>query len=340
MPKPKTHEEVKSAIEARGFELRSTYVNSKTKMDIWCPTCQALFQSIWNNFRKGHGCIKCAQRENGLRKRNSFSKVKSDFESKGWKLISGANDYKSNESKLKCICPSGHESQKRYYDLQSGKLCWKCKSEITSKKARLPINKAHNIAKNARLKLLTTDYKNVKDQVTFECIVCNFQFETTLDSVKFKGTGCPKCKCSDGERRLINYLENLTTSSDREYKFPHDPDNEYYGCKDKKDLPFDAVIHIDVYTDLAIEIDGIQHFQPVGMFGGEKAFKRQRRIDIKKSKYCGDNLISLLRISYQDLDNLEGYVNDVLKRINYEGHGFYYSNSSIYQPLRYELKKI
>lgn len=53
-----------------------------------------------------------------------------------------------------------------------------------------------------------------------------------------------------------------------------------------------------------IEYDGIQHFQPVELFGGEEQFKIQQERDVYKNQWCKENNIPLIRVPYTKLDTL------------------------------------
>jgi len=88
-------------------------------------------------------------------------------------------------------------------------------------------------------------------------------------------------------------------------------------------------------VEMAVEIDGIQHFQEVEMFGGAAALTRQRRIDIKKSLYCYDMGIPLLRIAYTDLDRLEELMDEFISyyRYNVPRGCLMYSNDNLYADL-------
>ena len=71
----------------------------------------------------------------------------------------------------------------------------------------------------------------------------------------------------------------------------------FKGCKSKKLLQFD--FYLPKYNIL-IEYDGIQHYKPVGFFGGKKEFKETQMRDNIKNKYCKDNNINLIRIRYDE----------------------------------------
>ena len=48
---------------------------------------------------------------------------------------------------------------------------------------------------------------------------------------------------------------------------------------------------------MCIEYDGIQHFEPIKLFGGEKEFLKTQKKDRIKNEYCINNNIRLIRIS-------------------------------------------
>lgn len=62
----------------------------------------------------------------------------------------------------------------------------------------------------------------------------------------------------------------------------------------------------------------MQHFKPIGYFGGKDALKQNRKHDKIKNLYCKDNHISILRIPYTydpvvDKSKIENMVTDFIK---------------------------
>lgn len=53
-----------------------------------------------------------------------------------------------------------------------------------------------------------------------------------------------------------------------------------------------------------IEFDGRQHFEPISDFGGTNTFYKLKKIDDDKNRYCEDNFINIIRIKYDQLDDL------------------------------------
>lgn len=88
-------------------------------------------------------------------------------------------------------------------------------------------------------------------------------------------------------------------------------------CKNIKMLKFD--FYLPKYN-LCIEVDGEGHYKPVRFNGisidkAQILFEKTKKRDNIKNKYCIDNYIDLLRISYQDIQN-ENYKNLLLSKIH------------------------
>ena len=104
-----------------------------------------------------------------------------------------------------------------------------------------------------------------------------------------KGSGCPICNESIGEKKIYNYLNKNNIYCIKQKRF-----ND---CKDIYTLPFD--FYIPSYN-LCIEFDGSQHYMPIDVWGGIAAFKQIQKRDLIKTNYCKTNKINLLRIKYSD----------------------------------------
>ena len=129
---------------------------------------------------------------------------------------------------------------------------------------------------------------------------CDNIFEMSSNNF-LKGQRCPHCSQSHGETFVASFLKEHSI----EYEFQ----KRFKDCRDKYTLPFDFYIPTLNYC---IEFDGIQHFEPVDYFGGEKAFKEVQRRDGIKTKYCKEKGIKLLRIRYDE--DVEEKLNSILKK--------------------------
>lgn len=99
---------------------------------------------------------------------------------------------------------------------------------------------------------------------------------------------------SHGEELVESALLKMNIEFFREYTFD--------GLGDKRPFRFD--FYIPKYN-LCIEFDGIQHFAPVEVFGGMKAFNETQKRDKIKNRFCEENNIELLRISYKEMEDIE-----------------------------------
>ena len=68
---------------------------------------------------------------------------------------------------------------------------------------------------------------------------------------------------------------------------------------------------------IIIELDGIQHFEPVEFFGGEEGFKSLQERDAIKTNYCKENNIDLIRIPYWEEKNIKSILTSELGDNNY-----------------------
>lgn len=112
--------------------------------------------------------------------------------------------------------------------------------------------------------------------------------------------GCPVCKTSKGEKAVQKILDKQGVKYDSQYTiFPEGASRLYFD------------FYLPKYN-VAIEFDGIQHFEPVEFFGGEDRFKYSQYLDSCKDAYCAENGINLLRIHYLDMEEINLLVDFVL----------------------------
>lgn len=119
-------------------------------------------------------------------------------------------------------------------------------------------------------------------------------------------SGCPHCSESKGEKEVARFLNKYDITYSRQHKFPN--------CKNIYQLPFDFYLPS---LRICIEFDGKQHYEPMGFFGDVKAYEKLKINDKIKSDYCEENFIDLIRIRYDQFDDIHKILWDNLKnRIN------------------------
>ena len=155
--------------------------------------------------------------------------------------------------------------------------------------------------------LYKTDYidNNRSIVVICKCPKCGKSFPTTLRS-SATGCGCTQKKIPLSIEDFIlknNYrsfneekIANLLTENKIEFNY----DKKFPDCLDEAYLPFDFFIN----KKYIIEFDGEPHFKDISFFN----YRKTRKHDLMKNKYCFDNNIPLIRIPYDaeyTLDDLK-----------------------------------
>jgi very-short-patch-repair endonuclease len=161
------------------------------------------------------------------------------------------------------------------------------------------INRSNEIHNN-KYNYNKVEYTNDRKKVIIICPI-HGDFKQT-PSIHLRGSGCKVCSESFGEKEVAKFLNKFLIRYNREHKFED--------CKNIYALKFDFYIPT---MRTAIEFDGIQHFQPVIHFGGIEAYERLKINDKIKEDYCEENYINLVRIRYDQIDDIYKILYDNLK---------------------------
>lgn len=144
---------------------------------------------------------------------------------------------------------------------------------------------------------VVSDYKDRNSIVKLECKQCGQIINKWALTLLNEKTA--RCHCenrSKGESDIFCILRNLDLSFEEQY---------FFNFQNTK-LSFDFYLP---EHQIAIEYNGIQHYQPVEHFGGEEKFKRRRLLDELKMEYCEINNIKLITIPYWR--NMEWFTNEL-----------------------------
>jgi hypothetical protein len=157
----------------------------------------------------------------------------------------------------------------------------------------------------------------------FDCSKCKKDFPVALNHIIHGDSWCPRCNESKLETEINNTIEKLGLEPKRQVR--------YINCVDERPLPFDNSISEYGKPDIMIEGDGRQHFENVSIFGGIERYKTRIRHDIIKNRFCCENNIVLLRISYSDIKNVENLIKKAIYNRDNNIIGVIYSNPMLYQ---------
>lgn len=311
MGKRKTTEEfIEEARKIHGEKFdysKVNYVNNKTKVCI-----------IYNNIEyfitpkdhlKGEGCPYLS---NKLRNSKN-TKTTSEFIEKSIKIHGNKYDYSesiyvNHLTPLKIICKKHGKFTQKPSDHLSGCGCPICggSSKLTTSEF---IERAKIVHENKNFDYSKVEYVNSNTKV---CIICpeHGEFWQTPHDFIRGVIGCKKCNEKKLEKDIEFELQNNDIKYEREKHF------KWLG---KKSLDF----YLPDYN-IAIECQGVQHFEPVEFFGGEESFKKQIKNDFEKYKICETHNIKIIYYSsiikeqkeyFRPLINNKNEIIELIKKI-------------------------
>lgn len=312
MPKRKTHNEFLDDLRKinPNVEVLTEYNGDKNYITVKCLIDGNVWKTKPRWLMKGVGCQICYDRRRGDKTRFSVDKfIEKARKVHGDKYDYSKVEYKNNKTKVCIICPVHGEFEMRPDHHLSGQGCPKCANKyITTEEWIDNANEMHKNFYNYSL----VEYKNNRTPIKIICPK-HGEFWQTPDK-HLSGQGCPICCKSKLETVLTSKL------NEEGLKFEYQKRFDWLG---KQSLDF----YLPDYN-IAIECQGIQHFEPVAIFGGEEEFNLILKRDINKNFLCHENgvrliylLDSKLKISY-DLpcflgiyNNNTYYSDNILKNI-------------------------
>ena len=209
-----------------------------------------------------------------------------------WTVIEEIPERKNGKIYWRCKCECGNEKNVYGYWLRKGisKSCGCLQKEIASKTHL--INLTQQKFGNLTVLQKAGNIENTGEAI-WKC-QCDCGKIIFVPGYRLRA-GQNSCGCLNSSNGVIKIIELLNKNN-----IPFETEKYFSDCKDMNSLPFDFYIN----NQYIIEFDGIQHFEPIEYFGGEKEFQKRQKHDQIKNEYCKKNNISLIRIPYNHLNNL------------------------------------
>ncbi|MFW6225878.1 MAG: hypothetical protein ACOC3V_02865 [bacterium] len=275
------------------------YKNNKTKVKIICIKHNHIFQQRPNDHLLGQGCILCKKDKlSSLKKYTKKIFLNKSKEIHGDKYDYSLVKYNGIDNKVNLICPEHGEFKQSPKNHMNGQGCTKCKNNKRLLNHDF-INKSKLLHSN-KYDYSLVEYKNNKTNIK---IICPEHGEFKQKPIiHITGSGCPKCNQSKGEKMIMKFLNKSKILYVYQKKFEN--------CKFKNVLKFD--FYLPEYNT-CIEYDGQQHFKINKFFGGEKEFKKTKIRDEIKNNFCEKNNISILRIPFDEFNNIDNILETNLK---------------------------
>lgn len=287
--------------------VKDLSLHSDKKIDVTCDYCGDNYKTQYALVMSGRKkiskdcCPNCTGKKTSeITKRKRAEKhiglAQKICEENNYILLTDVNDYTDIKMNISFICYKHGNQTMMLSNFLRGHKCIDCSYEERA------CNLKHNMeyvincieSVNGNKLLNPEDYKDMTTRNLNILCSCGNTFTTSLTNYNSHGVNtCYSCSCkeSDGEKIIRNFLECNKIDFVQEKRFED--------CRDNKPLPFD--FYLQNYN-MCIEFDGLQHFEP--RFG-KHSFEQTQKHDEIKNKYCKDNNINLLRISYLDGHNIE-----------------------------------
>lgn len=215
-------------------------------------------------------------------------------------------EYKGSKNNIIVKCNiHNYEFKTKPNWLMSGEGCKYCGLERRANKRKKPIEKVIsdlNEVHNSKYEYpnIENEYVNNRSIISF---VCPIHGVRTIQALKhLQGQGCQICNESHLEKKIRKLLEEYSIDYAYQYK---------ECCKNNKSVDF----YIPKYN-IAIECQGIQHFAPIQIFGGETEFEIVVNRDKTKFNELKDGKIKLVYImnkkhkEYLNNEIFEGIYNE------------------------------
>ena len=296
--KRKTHDEFMKEMSAKlpNIEVLSEYKTRIDKMTFKCKIDGTIWEASPNAILAEEiGCPVCWKKARGHKDYEGFMQ---DINKK-FPKIQSLSKFKnaSDKGKFKCLeCDYEWEAVPSYLINRAKYGCPRCcgKARVSEEEMIARVKET-----NPRVEYIS-GYTFMGERATFKCKLCGNVWDTRIYSI-LTGCGCPKCNMSHAEIRIEKYLKSANVNFEEQKVFED--------CKNIKVLPFD--FYLPDYRIL-VEAQGMQHYEPVEYFGGEKRFKRIQKNDNIKKEYCKNNNIKLIEIPYTDFNRIEEILDNYL----------------------------
>ena len=265
------------------------YVNAKTKVRIICPKHGPFLQRPSHHL-KGIRCPHCGGEIGGQKiTSNTEEFVKKARAIHGDRYDFSQVEYSTAVEKVPVICKEHGVFWMTPQNILAGHGCPECAGNIQLDTAEFI--KRSNEIHDGIYDYSKTVYVNNHEKV---CIICHRKNRYGREHGEFwqnpashmKGTGCPKCKSSHLEKEMRSFLGHNGIRFEEQQTFDW--------------LIDDGHMFLDFFIPdygVAVECQGIQHFEAFDVWGGEDGLKERQRHDALKRELCKEHGIEIIYFS-------------------------------------------
>lgn len=282
---------VNDFLKSRGFSLLDDeYKNARFKHR-WRCRCGYEWGAPLYSLKAGTGCPKC-----GGTLPKTIKDAHALAKKRGIQFLD--NEFSNTQTLHNWGCECGHKWEAPYARIDGGTGCAKCAGNV-----RLTTEDAKREVGKLGFKLLTEDYKNAQQKLTFRC-EDGHTWRTSYNSVVHRGTGCPECAKKRNKSETI-----CREIFERIFGVPF-PSSRPSFLKLKGDGR--RRLELDGYNKdlgIAFEHQGIQHYKKgVFAFSGRaeehsRSFAKIIERDRIKKHRCEKAGVALIRVPSLDVIN-------------------------------------
>jgi hypothetical protein len=295
------------------------YLKNSWKICIICKEHGEFLQTPANHI-KGKNCPKCSG--HFMDKNYFLDKAKQVHKDKSGNILYDYSlvDYIDSSTHVAIIChkadPTTGEEHGTFSKTPNkhlgGQGCPLCGNESGGLKNRLSNDEFLKKAFPEDFEYLT-EYVTAKTKINIKCKKCDHIFWQEAFS-HLSGCGCPVCNESKLEKEVTNYLnkQNIRFEKQKRFKWLNRQSLDFY-------LPD---------YEIAIECQGIQHFEPKDFFGGDNGLAEIVKRDNRKLKKCLSNNVKMIYVIDNEkylenkyhFDYVEPFSNNVSYKIIHVNH--------------------
>lgn len=264
------------------YTFIDAYVTNKTKLRVKHNKCSKTYRVTPNSFLTGSRCPYCA---------GNINKTDVQFKKEVFDLVGNEyvflDSYVNTMTKIKVRhnrCGNVYEVAS--HSFLSGTRCPYCYIESKNKTNTHFKKEVFDLVEDEYIFLDT--YINSYTKLRVKHNKCGHIYKVKPNAF-FSGCRCPYCNISHGEDFINKILKSLGTNYEYQKSFDD--------LRDIQPLSYDFYIPDQ---NILIEYQGIQHYQPLDVFGGEDQFKVQQKHDKMKADYAKTHHYKLIAVPYTE----------------------------------------
>lgn len=276
--KKKSIEEIQAyCVKKGGVCLSDSYSDIKSKLKFKCKEGHE-WEASTETILSGGWCPKCADKIRAEKKRHNIEIPIKLAKEKNGKLLS--KSYKNANTPLLWQCENEHQWKASFANVQTGTWCPYCAGKIVT------IEDVNKTVNERGGKLLSKEYISAKTKLDLIC-GNGHKFKMSWDVIK-RGSWCPQCTASIGERICREYFEKI------------------FDCEFPKSFPKWLIsskgfqLELDGYSEskaIAFEHHGRQHYRIESIFyKQESEFNHRLKLDAEKENLCINHGVKLIKI--------------------------------------------